>query len=55
VVYDGTVDPAILEAYACREALDLSSDLHIRKLHISSVCLSLLRRLTRASLLEDNA
>lgn len=36
VVYEGVMNPAILETYACREALVLGEDLLLTKMKISS-------------------
>ena len=39
VVMQGIVDPAILEALACREALALAADLQLTKIKVASDCL----------------
>jgi ribonuclease HI len=39
VVYYGILDPATLEAMACREALELAGDIHVDKVMIASDCL----------------
>ena len=38
LVLEGSFDPATLEAVACREALSLAEDLHVRKFFVSSNC-----------------
>ena len=38
VVFDNLVDPAILEAHACCEALALAQDLNIQRLVVTSNC-----------------
>ena len=43
IIVSGLTDPGILEALACREALTLSQDLHIRRVSIASDCLRLVR------------
>jgi hypothetical protein len=40
IVFDGVTNPIILEAYACREALDLAYDLHLRSEACSCIGLS---------------
>jgi hypothetical protein len=35
VVYDGIIEPTTLEAYACREALELAEDMNAQKLMIA--------------------
>jgi hypothetical protein len=45
VVFDGITDPPTLEAYACREALDLAEDLHIQKLTVISDCLTVVNEI----------
>ena len=41
-VLQGISDPAVLEALACREALALASDLHVRKIKVASDCLEVI-------------
>jgi ribonuclease HI len=42
VVYAGVTDPTMLEAYACKEALELVEDLSQHKLMIASDCLNVI-------------
>nr|XP_051201801.1 uncharacterized protein LOC127315346 [Lolium perenne] len=42
VVYAGVIDPTMLEAYTCKEALELAEDLSQHKLMITSDCLNVI-------------
>lgn len=39
IIHDGLLDPAVLEAQACREALSLAMDLHVQSICVASDCL----------------
>ena len=38
VVFSGTTDPTVLEAYTCRKSLALAEDLNLQSIHIASDC-----------------
>jgi hypothetical protein len=45
VVVQGISDPKVLEALACREGLDLASDLLLTKFRVASDCLNMIKSL----------
>jgi hypothetical protein len=49
IVFDGVTNPVILEAYTCREALDLADDLYLQKLAIASDCKSVVNEINSKS------
>jgi hypothetical protein len=50
MVYEGLVDPTTLEALACREALALSEDLALTRIHVASDCYSIVSDIREGSL-----
>jgi hypothetical protein len=48
VVVQGISDPEVLEALACREGLDLASDLLLTKVRVASDCLNVIKSLESA-------
>ena len=55
VVFDGIADPEILEAMAIREGLNLASDLLLRKIHVASDCLNVIKALREKNLGRYNS
>ena len=51
IVFEGLVDPATLEAQACKEALALATDLHLDSLCTASDCLEMVANI--ASVAQD--
>ena len=45
LVVEGVSDPATLEALACREALALAEDLHLRRVVVATDCLSVVKNM----------
>jgi len=45
VIFEGLLDPAILEARACSEALALALDLHVRSVCVASDCQEVVARI----------
>ena len=48
-VYEGISEPATLEAYACREALELAGDLNIQRIMVASDCLNVITEIKSGS------
>ena len=42
----GVKDPAVMEALACREALALAEDLHLRRITVATDCLTVVKNMT---------
>jgi ribonuclease HI len=51
MVFDGVTDPTTLEAYACREAMDLAEDLQVQRASFSSDCLTVVQEINSSSVL----
>ncbi|XP_037410046.1 mitochondrial proton/calcium exchanger protein-like [Triticum dicoccoides] len=49
VVYAGIIDPTLLEAFACREALALAEDLRIQMMHVASDCEEVVKDIKQGS------
>ena len=49
IISVGLMDPTILEAWACSEALSLASDLHIQSICVASDCLEIVNRIENVS------
>ena len=45
VVFDGVINPKVLEALACAEAFALANDLHVHKVQVTSDCLNVVREI----------
>ena len=50
VTYPGRVDAESLEALACREALALASDLHVRHIRVASDCKNVITSLEEGTM-----
>ena len=46
IIFEGLLDPAILEAQACSEALALAKDLHVQSICVASDSLEAVTRIT---------
>ena len=47
MTFEGSSNPATLEALACREALSLALDLGLRKICVASDCLEVINNMGR--------
>ena len=49
VIFEGLLDPTILEAQACNEALGLAADLHVHFVCVASDCLEVISNINNGA------